>query len=223
MPAFFEPPPGLDFVSKSSAPSWLGLRISALRGWLRDPRAAGWFVLLLAAFLALRKPWSEQRPHVLLAWTVVLLVLFHSMLEYPLWYGPFVMVTATSGCNWGVTNSIPWVTITSGQSGTGNGTVNYTVAANTAITSRTGTITIDDKTFTVTVSKVYLPPTLSPVADISIAGTNGAQTSTANYTTVRLFNGWMQCSSCHNPHMSSGIGTVITSNYGRRCVACHKK
>lgn len=53
------------------------------------------------------------------------------------------------------------------------------------------------------------------------AGKNG--TTLGNYTTVRLFNGTMQCSSCHNPHMSSGIGTVITSDYARRCVACHKK
>jgi hypothetical protein len=35
-----------------------------------------------------------------------------------------------------------FITITSGSSGTGNGTVNYSVAANTGTTSRTGTMTI---------------------------------------------------------------------------------
>ncbi|MBI5215373.1 MAG: hypothetical protein HY960_06430 [Ignavibacteriae bacterium] len=67
-----------------------------------------------------------------------------------------------------------------------------------------------------------LYPAVDPVSAVwkGYSGTNG---SGGNYTTVRLFNGTMQCSSCHNPHMSSGIGTVITSDYGRRCVACHKK
>jgi predicted CXXCH cytochrome family protein len=42
-------------------------------------------------------------------------------------------------------------------------------------------------------------------------------------TTVRLFSNSMQCSSCHNPHMNSGIGVVYSSNYGKLCVTCHKK
>ncbi len=42
-------------------------------------------------------------------------------------------------------------------------------------------------------------------------------------TSVRLFDGYMQCSSCHNPHMSSGIGLVYSSQYGKLCVSCHKK
>lgn len=42
-------------------------------------------------------------------------------------------------------------------------------------------------------------------------------------TSVRLFDGYMQCSSCHNPHMNSGIGLVYSSSYGKLCVSCHKK
>ena len=38
-----------------------------------------------------------------------------------------VAVTTTSGCAWTASESLTWVTITSGGSGTGNGTVNYTV------------------------------------------------------------------------------------------------
>jgi hypothetical protein len=41
-----------------------------------------------------------------------------------------------------------WITITAGSSGTGNGTVNYDVSANTGA-ARNGTITIADQTFTV--------------------------------------------------------------------------
>ena len=39
----------------------------------------------------------------------------------------------------------------------------------------------------------------------------------------RLFNGKMQCSSCHNPHMGSGIGIQGNTDYGKLCIACHKK
>lgn len=77
--------------------------------------------------------------------------------------------------------------------------------------------------------QALVPEELYPAVDPARAvwkgytGANGMFGSGSTYTTIRLFNGWMQCSSCHNPHMSSGIGTVLTSDYGKRCVACHKK
>ena len=36
-----------------------------------------------------RKPWAESDPACRLAWAVMAVILLHSMLEYPLWYGPF--------------------------------------------------------------------------------------------------------------------------------------
>lgn len=62
-------------------------------------------------------------------------------------------VTTQSGCPWtaAVTSSnSSWLTISSGASGSGNGTVNYSVAANTSNASRTGTLTIAGNTFNVT-------------------------------------------------------------------------
>ena len=35
------------------------------------------------------RPWREQDATRRLAWTVIAVILLHSMLEYPLWYGPF--------------------------------------------------------------------------------------------------------------------------------------
>lgn len=43
-----------------------------------------------------------------------------------------------------------WITVTSGSSGTGNGTVNYSVASNTNASQRTGTITVNGQVHTVT-------------------------------------------------------------------------
>ncbi len=61
-----------------------------------------------------------------------------------------VSVSATAGCTWSAVSNASFITITAGASGTGNGTVSYSVASNTASTSRTGTLTIAGQTFTVT-------------------------------------------------------------------------
>jgi hypothetical protein len=59
-----------------------------------------------------------------------------------------VTVTANTGCAWTAQSNVPWITVTSNPAGNGNGTVAFTVAANTG-TDRTGTITIAGQTFTV--------------------------------------------------------------------------
>jgi hypothetical protein len=57
-------------------------------------------------------------------------------------------VTSTGGCNWSATADQSWLHTSS--SGGGSGTVSYTVDANPGTTSRTGTISVGGKTFTVT-------------------------------------------------------------------------
>ena len=59
-----------------------------------------------------------------------------------------VTVTTASGCAWTATTSSSFISISSGASGTGNGTVNYTVAANTG-PARSGIISIAGQSFTV--------------------------------------------------------------------------
>lgn len=60
-----------------------------------------------------------------------------------------VNVSAGATCNWTAASNSAFITITSGANGTGNGTVNYSVAANLGTASRTGTLTIAGQTFTV--------------------------------------------------------------------------
>ena len=57
-------------------------------------------------------------------------------------------ITAGTGCPWTATSNSTWLTTSS--SGSGSGTVNYSVTANTATTSRSGTIAVGSQTFTVT-------------------------------------------------------------------------
>ncbi len=61
-----------------------------------------------------------------------------------------VSVATQSGCSWTTASPASWVRITSGASGTGNGTVNYSVDANTGASSRTVGLTIAGAVFTVT-------------------------------------------------------------------------
>lgn len=60
-------------------------------------------------------------------------------------------ITAPFGCGWTATsNNTSFVTVTSGATGSGNGTVNYSVGANVSGSPRSGTITVTGgNTFTV--------------------------------------------------------------------------
>jgi hypothetical protein len=59
-----------------------------------------------------------------------------------------VAVATAGGCGWIATSNVNWITVNSGSSGIGNGTVSYSVAANTG-PERTGTMLIAGKVFTV--------------------------------------------------------------------------
>lgn len=87
-----------------------------------------------------------------------------------------VNVTTTAACNWTANSNVAWVTINSGATGTGLGTVNFTVAANTGAASRTGTLTIAGATFTVEqagVNGTCLPVPISNGQTLSGALVNG--------------------------------------------------
>ena len=72
-----------------------------------------------------------------------------------------VNVTASDpGCAWTASTTSPFITINSGTPGMGNGTVQYSVAANPNSTIRNATIIIGDQTFTVYqgINFVDVPP-----------------------------------------------------------------
>ena len=59
-----------------------------------------------------------------------------------------ITVNVDSQCGWTATSDSGWITVTNG-SGTGNGTVTYSVSQNQTLERRVGTITISGQTFTV--------------------------------------------------------------------------
>lgn len=61
-------------------------------------------------------------------------------------------ITAGNACKWYITKEAGWITLTSGESGKGNGTVTFTVKPNTSYDRRMGYITVNvgDRVFTAT-------------------------------------------------------------------------
>ena len=105
-----------------------------------------------------------------------------------------LQVTATDGLAWTAASDAAWLSVTSGSPGAGDGTVGYTVAPNTGLTLRTGTITINGKTVTVTQDALTLSILDATVTEGN-TGTLGAKftvklntpstkTVTVNYATA---------------------------------------
>lgn len=63
--------------------------------------------------------------------------------------GGSVTVTTTAGCNWAVAEGASWLTVTSGASGTGPGTVNYSATSNSVCGPRTTLVSIGGQILTV--------------------------------------------------------------------------
>jgi hypothetical protein len=61
-----------------------------------------------------------------------------------------VTVTTAAGCTWTAVSQVPWISVTSGSSGSGDGTVQFLVEPNGTGAARAGTIVIAGQTFTVT-------------------------------------------------------------------------
>ena len=89
-------------------------------------------------------------------------------------------VTSTAGCSWNASSSANWLSITAGASGTGNGTVSYTVAANSAVSSRTGSLTIAGIALVITEAGAAptIPVLSPPAANFSAVGGSAIVTLT---------------------------------------------
>ena len=147
-----------------------------------------------------------------------------------------VTVTSGSGCPWTVVNGNSWIAIASATSFTGNGTVNYSVAANT-LAARSGTLTIAGQTYTVnqaaggTPSCSYLlnatiqsqPATASGAGNITgqftvTTNTNCAWTAVSNNSWITIVAG---ATGTGNGAVSYRVdpNTLTTSRQGTMTIA----
>jgi hypothetical protein len=85
-------------------------------------------------------------------------------------------VTATAGCSWTAQSNAAWISVASGASGSGNGSVGYSVSANTGA-ARSGTLTVAGQTFTINQNAVVATCVNSlspPSASVSSGGAPGS-------------------------------------------------
>lgn len=85
-----------------------------------------------------------------------------------------VNVATGDTCNWTAQSNTGWITITSEDSGAGNATVSYAIEANPGTRSRTGTLTIAGRTFTITQTPPCTYALASSARTFRARGGNGA-------------------------------------------------
>jgi YVTN family beta-propeller protein len=129
-----------------------------------------------------------------------------------------VNVTAPSGCSWTAVSNQGWTQVTSGASGNGNGTVNYSVNANNTANSLSGTLTIAGQTYTVTESGVSCTFTLSATsASFNSAGGTGSVNVTApagcSWTAVSN-QGWTQVTGGASGSGNGIVNFSVNANNG---------
>ena len=106
-----------------------------------------------------------------------------------------VGVVTTAECTWTSTSSAPWLTIVSGSSGVGGGTVQFSVAPNGSA-ARTGTLTIAGLVFTLTQAGSSEPPPCAfTVAPATVDAPAGGLTSSVTLTASAPTCPWTASSS----------------------------
>jgi hypothetical protein len=129
-----------------------------------------------------------------------------------------VSVTAPAGCAWTAASNATWVTIASGASGSGNGTVTYGVSENNSTEERSGTMTVAGKTVAIT----QLGETLACEYSVAPVVINTCMPSTILTTTITTGAGctWtaLPNASWMDVQTPSGVGSgqiriAVGSNY----------
>jgi hypothetical protein len=64
-----------------------------------------------------------------------------------------ISVTTTAACAWTAASNDPWISIGTGATATGSGTVRYSVTANDTGKTRNGTLTVAGQTVAITQKK----------------------------------------------------------------------
>ncbi len=122
-----------------------------------------------------------------------------------------VSVNTPSDCPWTATSNDPWMVITSGASGIGNGTVSFSVSTNTG-SSRTGTLRVAGQTLSVTQDAVPCPCSINPTQQsFDSAGETGSIGVTAGSGcawTTQSNASWLTITA---GAIGSGSGTTVYS------------
>ena len=125
-------------------------------------------------------------------------------------------ITAPDVCSWSASSSEGWITITAGSGGSGNGSLSFTVAPNTTIESRSGTISVEDKILTITQSRIDCSYSLSSTSSsFNSDGGSGSVNMTSpegcSWSASSISN-WINISSGSTGSGSSTVSFTVDAN-----------
>ncbi|MBF0557610.1 MAG: hypothetical protein HQL08_02395 [Nitrospirae bacterium] len=132
-----------------------------------------------------------------------------------------INVTAPAGYAWTAASSVPWMTISSGAGGTGDGQITVTVAPTSVSSTRWGTVTVGGATAVVTQNGESGSLNISPSsATLPAIGGTGEITVTSNASDyswdMTVNDSWIQ-SVYFSKFMDTGSGTfryIVAQNTG---------
>lgn len=123
-----------------------------------------------------------------------------------------VSVSTASTCGWTAASSASWLAVTAGASGTGPGSVSYSVAANTGSATRTATLAVGGQVFTVTQS--------GAVGSYSISASAGSGGTISPLGTSSVANGGSK-SYTITPKIGYGISSVLVDGVSAGAVSSY--
>ena len=129
-----------------------------------------------------------------------------------------LVLNAPAGCSWVAQSNTSWITLTSGNSGSGTTSIAFNVAANTGNTVLTGTITVAGITYTVTQLSTACSASLNPTSATFAAGAQtasvGLTTGTGCPWTASSGASWLTITSAASGTGSTTVNYSVAANTG---------
>jgi hypothetical protein len=128
-----------------------------------------------------------------------------------------VTVNAASGCTWSATSPVNWISITSGDSGSGTRDVTFSATANQGSSTRSATLTIATRSFVVSQAGVagcsysISPTSRSPGAGGETA-TVAVKTGSGCTWSATSHAGWLTVNQGTNRTGSGNVSIVVAAN-----------
>ncbi|MBL8240298.1 MAG: hypothetical protein JNM66_22955 [Bryobacterales bacterium] len=126
-------------------------------------------------------------------------------------------IAVTSTCQWTAQSTVPWVTVTAGAAGTGNGQVDYSIPANPSAQNRTGAIRIGNLTFNITQTgggcTVSLSPQRATLGGGAVSGRFNVNGSLGCQWTPSSPDSWISISGFSSINGSGAVDFTLTPNF----------
>lgn len=128
------------------------------------------------------------------------------------------VIPSDPACPWEASTTVPWITITSGASGTGTASLAYTLLANPGVTQRSGAINVGGSSFHILQDAKACTYTLSPTSTTLTPPAGSGSFSVSTQPDCPWFaatdNPWISITSGTSGYGNGSVGYVVAENTG---------